>query len=229
MLFTFWTGSVLAEPESVQAWRERFPDFALFRDADVLPLLDNGRHRELYNRIRIPACKADIARMIMLREHGGAYVDSHTGPGDGDALAATLEELARYDMILYGKGWEGAFNFMNSVLVARRRAPILDMIIENAFKNLIDHERREASAQGHVPYHVLDLTGTTVMLECIFDKQARNAWKLDWDMKPELKAKINFRYMPTENSCGFHIYQYYGYRKPGEHWSERQRYERLFA
>ena len=67
------------------------------------------------------------------------------------------------------------------------------------------------------------------MLECIFDKTAKNAWRLDWDMKPEFRKTIGFRYMPTESSLGFHIYKFYGYRKEGEHWSERQKHERLFA
>ena len=155
MLFTFWTVFSLAVPDSVQAWCKRFPDFVTFKDEDVLPLLDSDHYRDLYKRISIPACKADIARLALLREHGGVYVDLHTGPSDGDALAETIEDLARFDLLLFGKGWEGSFNFMNSILIARRQAPVLQLILDGAFTNLINHERREANSTEHIPYHVL--------------------------------------------------------------------------
>jgi hypothetical protein len=221
MLFSFWTGSK-DEPQSFKIWRERYDGFFVFNDEDVLHLLGSDICRDLYSKIRIPACKSDIARLVLLREHGGLYIDSHTGPSNGDRLAETLEGLARFDLILFSKAWEERFNFMNGILVARRRAHVLDLLIDRAFHNLLKHRNLERETSDYVPYDIFRVTGTGVMLDVMFDP---SAWGV---MKTEFKDIVNLHIMQTGDSPGFHIYQFYGYRKPGEHWSERQQHERLF-
>jgi hypothetical protein len=222
MLFTFWTGT-LEEPRSIAAWRERFPKFCVFKDADVLALLESDEFREIFSQISIPACKSDIARLALLKEHGGLYVDSHIGPSEGDRLAETLEALARFDMILFSLGWHLGFNFMNGVVATRRQAPVLDLLMARAFSNLRHHRKLERQAPGHVPYDIFFLTGTYVMVDCIFDQSTRPP-----SIKPEFREKVLFHVMQNESSPGFHIYQFYDYRRPGDHWSERQQQERLF-
>ncbi|ATQ68411.1 MULTISPECIES: glycosyltransferase [Methylosinus] len=222
VFFTFWSGLEAHEPEAVHAWRRSYPSFTLFGDADVLPLFDSDAQREIYKKIRIPACKSDVARLALLRHHGGLYVDAHTGPSSSERLAETLGDLARYELILFSKGWETNFNFMNGVLAARRRLPIFDRLLERAFDNLVAHKRREAETTGHVEYNIFRLTGTRVMLELMFDNVRRN-----WEMKPEFRENIHFHVMASDSSPGFQIYKY-RYRKPGAHWSERQLTERLF-
>ena len=165
----------------------------------------------------------------LIAEHGGVYVDSHTGPSDGDALAATLEDLTKFDMLLFGKGWEGGFNFMNSILIARRQALVLQLILAGAFTNLINHERCEANSAEQVPYHVLDLTGTTVMLECIFDKTAENAWRLDWDMKPEYRKTIGFRHADKKIQPRIPYLQVLWLSQGRRSLERTQKHERLFA
>lgn len=223
MLFTFWAGAASVQPESVGAWRERYPDFAVFNDEDVAPLLDTDEQREIYQKIRIPACRSDVARLVLLREHGGLYLDAHMGPSSGDRLAETLSDLARYDLILFSWGWKSQFNFMNGVLAARRRAPVLDLLITKAFDNLVAHKRCEDATSEYIKYNIFNLTGTWVMVQCMFQNIGGT-----WDRKPEYKEKVRFHVMETGSSPGFQIYKFYGYRKPGEHWSERQLSERLF-
>ena len=41
---------------------------------------------EVYQRIRIPACKSDIARLVALYEWGGLYVDCHCGIRDAELI-----------------------------------------------------------------------------------------------------------------------------------------------
>ncbi|MBY6240781.1 glycosyltransferase [Methylosinus sp. Sm6] len=222
MLFTFWTGHETHQPESVPAWRRSYPSFACFGDADVLPLFDSDAQREIYEKIRIPACKSDVARLALLRHYGGLYVDAHTGPSSSERLAETLADLARYDLILFRKGWSPGFNFMNGVLAARRRLPIFDRMLERAFDNLVAHKRREEATKEHVAYNIFDLTGTRVMVELMFDKVHGK-----WEMKAEFRESVGFHVMDTDASPGFHIYKFL-YRGPGSHWSERQQSERLF-
>ncbi|MBV9758656.1 MAG: hypothetical protein JO047_16550, partial [Alphaproteobacteria bacterium] len=222
MLFTFWTGT-LGEPQAVAVWRERFPKFCVFSDADVLALLASDELREIFSRIAIPACKSDIARLVLLKEHGGLYVDSHIGPSEGDRLAETLADLARFDLILFSLGWHPGFNFMNGVVAARRRAPVLDLLMARAFSNLRSHKKLEEAAPGYVPYDIFVLTGTYVMVDCIFDQSTRPP-----SIKPEFSDKVLFHVMESEASSGLVLYQFYEYRAPGDHWSERQQRERLF-
>lgn len=212
----------MSEPESVDVWRERYPKFAVFKDENVIPLLDDDIHRELYKKIRIPACKSDVARLVLLREYGGLYVDAHMGPSSGDRLAETLASLASFELILFSQGWDPGFNFMNGVLAARRHASVLDSLIATAFENLSKHKKLEEQTPDYVSYDIFNLTGTGVFLQCIYEP---DFWG---KMKPEYTKRIAFHIMQTADSPGFHIYKFHGYKKPGDHWSERQQHERLF-
>ena len=45
---------------------------------------------------------------------------------------------------------------------------------------------------------------------------------------PEFKELIVVRHLVSTDELGFEVYKYYGYRQPGEHWSERQKTKCLF-
>jgi hypothetical protein len=231
MIFMFWTGSMLEEPPAAPAWRERFPSaFTVFGDEDVLPLIKSEEARNCYQRISIPACKSDVARLLLLREYGGVYIDGHTGPGGGDALAETILYLSKYELVLFREGWKDHFGFYgNTFMLARRGPSILDMLIEKAFDNLLKHKAAEDAAPGYVPYNLFYFTGSPIMIDCMFDQSDVNAWKPLWDVKPEFKEKVHIRAKETEASdIGFAPWTFYHYRGWGQHWSERQKTERLF-
>jgi len=227
MLFTYWHNSELVLPPSTPAWRERFPDFTVFGDEDVIPLLGSDELRELYMQIGIPACKSDIARLVLLRAYGGLYIDAHAAPAEGDRLAETLDALSFYELLLFSKAWhakaETDFNLMNTVIAARRHAPALDTLIDAVFANLVRHRQMEREKQNYVPYHLFSLTGTMVMIDCFFAPSPNGYF-----IRPEFEERVHLYEMTSPTAPGFHLYQFYGYRKPGEHWSERQKHERLF-
>ncbi|MDE2238697.1 MAG: hypothetical protein KGJ73_02060, partial [Rhodospirillales bacterium] len=75
----------------------------------------------------------------------------------------------------------------------------------------------------YVPYGLHSLTGTGVFVQTFFDTSPPPP-----RLKSEHKDQIGIVMLETNSSHGFHIYQYYGYREPGQHWSERQKSERLF-
>jgi hypothetical protein len=231
MIFMFWTGTMLPEPPAAPAWRERFPnDFIVYGDADVLPLLKSETHRECFKRIRIPACKSHVARLLLLREYGGVYIDGHTGPGGGDAIAMSLLHLEKYELVLFKEGWRDEFAFFgNTFMVARRGANILDVLIEKAFSNLFKHQAAEDLVSGYIPYNILNLTGTRVIIDCLFDVTDINAWKTTWEVRSELRDKVYICVKETSVSdIGFAPWMFYHYRSWGQHWSERQQSERLF-
>ncbi len=228
MLFTYWTGRPLTSPHSAEVWRARFPQFTVFEDKDVLPLLESVRFRELYSRITIPACKSDIARLVLLRKFGGLYIDSHAGPSNADRLFETIEILSSAELILFDRTHENAalgaiHPVINSAIASRRDAAILNLLIYSAFENLSGHARREAETSDHVAYNIFALTGAWDINVRLFDCAAQPCV-----VKPAFAAQVHVIKLLPDVDPGFQLYKYYQYRTPGDHWSERQTRERLF-
>jgi hypothetical protein len=228
VIFTYWTNPVVDRPPSTAAWRERFAGYTVFGDSDVIPLLTSDTNRRIYERITLPACKSDVARLVLLHQYGGLYVDAHTGPSNGDRLAETLEVLSSFELILFCKLYVDQAapgrNLMNSILAARRGSAALHHLIDLAFANLIRHSHKEAETTEHVPYHLWSLTGTGLLLESFFDTSTN-----PFAIEAAFRDKVFLHEMTSPASPGFHLYQYYAYRQPGQHWSERQQHQRLFA
>src|SRR5262245_36599709 len=79
-IFAYWdTRDHTILTEMIAAWREHFSQFFLIGDHDVLPLIDRyfPIYTDLYEKIRLPAAKSDVARLLALYEFGGLYVDCH--------------------------------------------------------------------------------------------------------------------------------------------------------
>jgi hypothetical protein len=90
-----------------------------------------------------------------------------------------------------------------------------------ALTNLFQKQAEEAE-KGFAPYSIFTLTGTVVFIKSFFD----HTW---CNLTPEYKSRIYVYRMENNASPGFHIYKYYSYRTPGQHWSERQKSELLFT
>jgi hypothetical protein len=226
MLFMYWTGNADECPSSVTAWQQLYENFAVYTDDHVIPLLPTG-FRSVYEQIRLPAAKSDLARLLLLREHGGLYVDAHVGPTLPSHLLATLDPLFSHNVILFGKGWamqkETDFDLMNGVLAARRMAPELNIVIDIVINNILDHQVKENNTPGYVPYSLFSLTGTYTIVRAFFDQVAPRPF-----LKREFENKIAIHYMKDNRSSGFELAAYYTYRRPGNHWSEREKLERFF-
>lgn len=228
MFFTYWENETTAEPPSAEAWRAHYPGFIVFSDKDVLPLLGTVERRELYEQIVLPACKSDIARLLLLREHGGLYVDAHAGPTDGARLAETMDALSKFEMILFCRAYEKKtpeeLHLMNGAIAARAGTVFLDMMIDTAFEHLFQHIAAERATADYVHYTLWGLAGTWIMLKNFFDMNVN-----PYALRPEFASRILVRHIEDPPSAGFQVYLYYGYRGPGQHWSERQKTERLFG
>lgn len=228
MLFTYWTSQTLDEPPSAGVWREKYPEFRIFHDEDVMPILGSDLRRRIFSEINIPACKSDIARLVLLREYGGLYVDAHAGPTSGEQLSGTLGALASYEMVLFCRSYMDEtghdIHLMNGAYAARRKAPVLDDLINCAFDHLVQHKIAEQATSEHVFYDLFGLAGTWVLLKCFFDMSSK-----PYTLRPEFKDQIFLCNMTSPESPGFKVYQFHSYKKSGEHWSDRQKTERLFA
>jgi hypothetical protein len=226
MLFTYWTNPTLDEPPSAKAWRAQYPGFRIFSDDDVRQLL-SPTHLHLYDKIALPACKSDVARLILLREYGGLYIDAHAGPTQGERLAETLDALASVELVLFCRAYmkksPDETHLMNGAIAGRRHSVLLTQLIDCAFDHLSQQNAAESAASGYVHYTLWGIAGTWILLKCFFDLSLKPN-----DIKPEFKGMILVRHLATAEEPGFQVYKYYGYRQPGEHWSERQKTECLF-
>lgn len=238
MIFTFWTS---ADPDAaaentggeidgaVKDWSSAFPEFRVFNDDEVARLLQS-RDAELlavYNAIRIPACRSDLARLVLLYEYGGLYIDAHVGTGDSQVLASVLEKLSTFELIIFDKTWEHKkaddIHIINTMICARRRSEVINTLIESAFANLIGHRAIERSTPEYVPYNIFVLTGAADITDRIFDQSA-----LPRVMRSEFAEKVHVERLVDRDRLPFFPYKHYAYRQPGSHWSERQKVERLF-
>lgn len=226
MLFMYWTSSSAANPASASAWKRLYPEFRLFTDEDVMPLLPKD-FVTIYKSIRLPSAKSDIARLFLLREHGGLYIDAHVGPTSPSQLLETVERLSRFNLILFGKGWvlkdEEDFDLMNGVMAARRHAPELDIVIEEVVGNIKSQWEKERNSPTYHPYNLHVLTGTYVLVQTLFDLTTPPK------IRSEMSNSILVHFMKDNVQSGFSLSAFNGYRKTGLHWSERQTNERLFA
>jgi mannosyltransferase OCH1-like enzyme len=110
---------------------------------------------ELFKKITISACKADIARAVVLYNEGGIYVDSCTIPLK--SIELFYESNKNSDFIL-------SYNYNNNdfstqVLFGRKKSEILEKIIKLMEHDLENLYKQECETKLHVEYNILILTG----------------------------------------------------------------------
>jgi mannosyltransferase OCH1-like enzyme len=240
MIFSFWTdrgqaGRQVRPLDGFSNWKSRFPDYTVFSDQDVIPLLGQWGDdaTSIFQDIRIPACKADLGRLVLLYNYGGLYVDAHCAPGPDDQLAAVLARLAQFDLVLFDESfYEEEYRhtwILNGVLAARAGAPVLARIIDRALTNLRNHKQAERlSSKGLVEYDIYKLTGPWIIWHEIFNRCQITG---GGEFKPEYKDLVSiWPFVASKQEQPVIVHHYNEYRKPLEvHWSRRQQKEPLFA
>jgi hypothetical protein len=239
LVFSYWTNAAQASPPAegahpldamVADWRAKYEDFRIFTDADILDLLADWSPTlpALFNRIRLPACRSDLARLILLYEYGGLYVDAHVGTASAERLTNVLERLSSKEFLLFDRidqhQWDGDSHIVNYTIGARKHSAVLGKVIFAAIRNLERQEAAEAATTNYVPYNIFVLTGPWNISITLFDRSERNIRLL-----PEYQSLVHVETLdPQRQPWPFQPYQHYHYRKPGQHWSERQLVEPLF-
>ena len=236
MIFSYWTCARppfnFAMPEdAVQAWRAVDSHFAVHDDETVLAALAprGEQATRLFARIRIPACKADLARLVLLHERGGIYVDAHCGPGAPEALVRLTRCQQRHELVLFDESVDSPEYrntcIINGVLAAQAGSPIVDRLIQNALRRLqrlADAERRAASR--HVAYNIYKLTGPWMIWHALYERADQGA-----RLKPEFASRVAiWPFERDEGQRAVQLSRFVQYKQPGAHWSERQTHEALF-
>lgn len=230
-VFSYWDKPDLTPIQATLAdWGKHFPDFTIFGDADVEPILQDlfPEHVEMFRRIRIPSGKSDVALLLALYRHGGLHIDCHCGVRDAEMIRQLLYCLNEWEMILYDKKHARQprpatkIHPLNSVLFARQNSPIVLETLKTVLGNLAEHwtiERRF----GFRPYHV----GALTLPGGLFQTLLVEPWAPISRIKPEYVQRV--RFLPEGDGEPIGRYMHYSYREPGMHWSERQQREMLFA
>ncbi len=217
--------------EASSEWSARSNRYRIFTDRDVLPLMASF-DRDLpllFKRIRIPACKSDLARLVLLQAYGGLYVDAHVSPGDDRALRKVIEDLDCSEMIVFDNEfehrYEGDFHLMNSVMGAKRGSNLILQLIRSATANLRSHFALERSSAVHIPYNIFILTGAWDIFLNLFNTAER-----PFKLLPQFVDRVQIRrHGKQQDIFPFHLHKNYSlYSESGLHWSERQVHERLF-
>ena len=230
-MFSYWDKPDLSPVQpALDDWQSHFPEFTIFGDPDVEPIIEEllPQHLDTFRSIRIPTCKSDLALLLLLYKHGGLYVDCHCGVRDPAAIRELLASLDRWDLILYDKDRREAPRAdreiypLNSVLLARPQCRIILAAAKTAFTNLLAHRSVERE-HGFRPYHIAALSGPDIFSEVLFSDPSSSVSVL----KPEWEDRI--RFVQEGGSEPIKRYRHYGYRLPGLHWSERQKAELLFV
>jgi mannosyltransferase OCH1-like enzyme len=233
MNFSYWDSlseePLLTDKTAFGAWRREDPQFRIFQDADVVPILTqvDADFPALFHRIRIPACRADVARLALLWCYGGLYVDAHAGPGRREDRLNILQRLGAFDLVLFDRTYDhtghNPLKLTNSLIAARKDSPCLRGLLERAMANLRELSAAEARTAGHVPYNIYLMTGPRMLRQQLFD-EARRPYRL----RPEFQRRVWLEPLASPQGGAVNLYSHQHYRRPGRHWTERQRAERLF-
>ena len=208
MIFFYWHGAQHdLIREAISSWRSHFSDFKVLVDSDIEPIIAKRfpKYLEPYQKIRMPACKSDIARLVALHEWGGLYVDCHCGVGDRRHIRQLLENLDTFELIVVDedpKYWPPAYkrpavNPMNGIMFARNGSEIIFEWQERAFRGLWNQYTIE-KMQGFCPYNIWSLTGAGHLRQILIDGEGHGLkMRIDQRVKSFRKTSLQLLEMYT--------------------------------
>jgi len=227
-IFAYWNDYDLSLLSNFTTeWRSEFSQFRLFGDDDAIPLIKRHfpEHVELYKAIRIPAAKADIARLLLLYEFGGLYVDCHCGIRDADGIRRLILSLDQMELIFVDRRLSQQTRpadehfFLNSIIFSRPGSDLIFTICRQALANLAAH-REEERKSGKVPYRIGRLSGPGLVTAMALQPGSGNRY---------VKRGYERRIMIVREEIAPIVRdRHRTYGGPGQHWSERQAVELLF-
>jgi hypothetical protein len=145
-VFAFWDDDDHSRiAEFVTEWKAAFPTFRVFGNNDIYPLLDkySPRHVDVFKSLRLPSARSDVARLLLLYELGGLYIDCHFGLRSRPGIDDIFQKLqAGLEMVVVDRDRNIAarpideYYFINGVIFARPSCPLLLMCALQALANL---------------------------------------------------------------------------------------------
>jgi hypothetical protein len=227
-IFTYWHNSDHNLNAFLNDWLNNQLSPSILNDFIVKDIINKKfpKYLKLYENITIPACKSDVARLIILFQYGGIYLDAHSGSNSMSELLKIYQKLDYFSTIVFTTKKNDKDQLFNGALIARPESKIILKFIEQCFDNLLVHYRKECSTDNYVPYNLAALTGAWVLRTQIFSLSSAN-FILNTDLTGEVFV-VDLSTYP-QGDLPFLFYKHYKYREPGNHWSERQTLQKLYA
>ena len=206
-----WLGSPVPNEfrQWMDSWRHEGWDYKLWTDEEIAKL--NMRNRELYDRSENFGEKSDIARLEILYQYGGLYVDT-----DFECLKIdTFDELHRgFDFYIgfepLEHGYTNKFNmnkFCNALIASAAAHPLLHDLIENIGANYLAYQRCCSAIQKTGPSYLtriiceFETAGThdnrNIYLPCTF------FYPLN---EPEIRKAVDFHLWIPNETAGIHYW-----------------------
>ena len=146
--FAYWDSEDRAQIAAFSAeWTNAFPSFRIYDERNVLPLMEQRfpEYVKIYRAIRLRTAKCNVARLILLYEFGGIYIDCHVGIRDLHALHKLLASLRDVDAVFIDRILAlkarplGTHFRLITVLCSRPRLDLMLMIAKQGLVNLARH------------------------------------------------------------------------------------------
>ncbi len=211
-VFAYWDSDdrrLIADFE--QDWLSSVPRSEIFGPADVTPIVEEffPHHRETYDKIRVPAAKADVARLLLLYKRGGLYIDCHVGLRSLSHLNELFKTLSNIDFVFLDRMQSikprlpGEHFVTNSIILANSAQTLFLTIAERALENL-ERQRHTEQLEGFAPYRIGVLSGPTLVNSLILAPDSGNR-----QVAPSYADRLM---IISEETAPVARYHYSGYR-----------------
>lgn len=231
--FAYWDGDHRTNLSGFfDHWRKQFPEFKIYGNDEIRQLICRyfteyaPEYQSLFDQIRIPAAKADIARLLLLYEFGGLYVDCHCGMRDPVETKRIVGRLLDFECIFIDRRLDqiprlpDEHFLLNAVILSRPKSDLIWMIACQALANLACHRTFEKRV-GRIPYHIGSLTGPALVTSMVLQPDSDNR-----EIRADYKGRV---LIVREEDAPVERNRLRNYGGPGQHWYERQSTELLFA
>jgi len=226
--FSYWSEDDQSiHVEFMSEWRAAFPRFRIYGEAEVVPLLMRHfpEHFDVYQDIRIPTAKSDIALLLLLFEYGGLYIDCHCGIRNADEIRLLLDLLNSFDGIFVDRAMAqeprnpDEHLVINSMMFCRPQTLLIYDMCRQALLNL-SRQRVLERRNGFTSYCIWSLTGPGLVTASLFEPASANR-----DVRKALRGRIN---IIREEVAPISRNRHRAYSELEPHWSVRQQTELLF-
>ncbi len=176
------------------------PEFNLIfmDDAETRRLIaDHFPHfRDLYDRVRVPAARADIARLLALYHHGGIYIDISMAfrvafrslLGEDNALF-----LVRRDDAAVYRGRTHLAHLVNGIMAAAPGSDLILKCLQRIYYNI---------SEGFINYSVNVATGPNVITETFMAARKDFSFPYTIGLFSDLKTRcFDYRRVPGLNNA----------------------------
>jgi hypothetical protein len=242
-IFFYWDGPDVSEAviENVNNYRKLNPSFKviLANDTDIIryssvyPTLIN-----LFQKATIAALKSDIARLVLLNEEGGAWIDSNTTLEANDAMPEIFNGCDKFKIaftVLPNRNFDLRCGFM----IARPQTELAGIIIESMTEKLSIHHHKEKASELYVPYNYFNWVAPVVAYEFLgyeFNEEFRNSMKNNYSSQKFINPNItefqkyNCGLVDVSGFLRFHGTNMDHHHSSNfhKHWSNLQKTQKLF-